>query len=208
MNQKMMENQTVHEREGQEIRRSQWVALTGIMSGLALLGNYALVGVPNVEMGSSILFVTAYVFGFHMAIWCTLIMSIIFGMFNPWGALLPQIYLCQLAGWFVVVAAGAIEGRNRGTAPTSQTSPIEFGVLGAVTTLFFDLITNLGFSWAFDLPYFGVVAYGLPYMMVHVTSNFFIFLVVVPVISRLIDRSFGAAIWRNVIEHPVSLGEE
>jgi hypothetical protein len=80
--------------------------------------------------------------------------------------------------------------------------------VGAIVTLFFDLVTNLGYAWAFDVPYYGAIVFGLGYMVVHVVSNFFIFLLVVPTICHLIKSSFREAIWDTEIQHTVSLGEE
>lgn len=203
----MTEDRTSAVRGGHTIRRSRWLAITGLMSALALLGNYVLVGLPNVEMGSSILFVTAYIFGFYMAMWCTLIMSTIYGMFNPWGGLVPQIWISQVIGWLFVGAAGAIMGRNGAARQGTRTSPIEFGLVGAITTLFFDLVTDLGYSWAIGVPYYVALALGLPFMVVHVVSNFLIFLLVVPVISRAIEQTFGEVIWGTTIKDTTSLGE-
>ncbi len=203
----MTQDQMYRSTGGRKIRRSKWLAITGMMSGLALLGNYALAGLPNVELGSCILFVTAYVFGFHMAFWCTLIMSTIFGTLNPWGGLVPQIYLSQIVGWLFVVAVGSIAGRNREEKRSEKMNPIGFGTLGAITTLFFDLVTDLGYSWAFEVPYYGAVVFGLPFMVVHIVSNFFIFLLVVPVIGHLVDQSFKDAIWDVPIQYPASLSE-
>jgi hypothetical protein len=50
------------------MKPSRRVSITSIMTALALIGNYWLVSIPNVELGSTILFATAFVFGFPMGI--------------------------------------------------------------------------------------------------------------------------------------------
>ncbi|NOR38907.1 MAG: hypothetical protein GQ580_04890, partial [Candidatus Thorarchaeota archaeon] len=60
------------------MKPSRRVSITSIMTALALIGNYSLVAIVNVELSSTILFTTAFVFGFPMGVACVLLMSIIY----------------------------------------------------------------------------------------------------------------------------------
>jgi DNA-binding MarR family transcriptional regulator len=124
------------------------------MSALALVGNYVLVAIPNVELGSGVLFVTAYLFGLGMGIWCVFIVSIIYAFFNPWGPFIPTIWITQLIGWIFMVIAGMLMGRKDSDKSWTRGMQIELAIVGAVVTLFFDLITTLGYSIWFGVPYF------------------------------------------------------
>lgn len=163
-----------------EAKKSRWVAVTAIMSALALVGNYVLVAIPNVELGSSVLFMTAYLFGLGMGIWCVLIVSIIYAFFNPWGPFIPTIWITQLIGWIFVVIAGMLMGRKDSDKSWTRGMQIELAIVGAVVTLFFDLITTLGYALWFGVPYFIAVIAGIPFFTIHVISNAIIFPAIIP----------------------------
>ena len=163
-----------------ESNKRRWVAVTAIMTALALVGNYVLVAIPNVELGSGVLFVTAYLFGLGMGIWCVLIVSIIYAFFNPWGPFIPTIWIAQLIGWIFMVIAGMLMGRKDSDKSWTRGMQIELAIVGAVVTLFFDLITTLGYSIWFGVPYFIAVITGSTFILLHVVSNAIIFPAVVP----------------------------
>ena len=75
---------------------SRRVALVSIMTALALVGSYVFVAIPNVELGSVVLFITGLVFGIEIGLATMLITTVIFGMINPWGAAVPAIRLPPL----------------------------------------------------------------------------------------------------------------
>ncbi|MFW9846635.1 MAG: hypothetical protein ACFFD6_07800 [Candidatus Thorarchaeota archaeon] len=174
---------------------SRKVSITAIMTALALVGNYAFVAIPNVELGSGILFVTAYVFGFQTGASCAVLMAMVFGSVNPWGGLIPQIWITQVIGWIYIAAAGALLGRNRHSLDCTPQSEWLLGFTGAFLTFFFDMLTNLGYSWAFTVPYWLAIISGLPFMVVHIVSNAIIFGGVTPRLDQIIRTQFSAAIW-------------
>ncbi len=169
--------------------RTRWVSITAIMTALALVGNYSLVFIPNVELGSLVLFATAYVFGPGMALWCTLIMSIVYGTINPWGGFFPLIWLTQVVGWTYVVVAGATIG-HRGDAPATDVfSPIELGVVGAGVTIVFDMVTTVGYSLTFSVLFVIALIGLLPFMILHVLSNAILFASVLPGINKSVRET-------------------
>jgi len=171
--------------------QSRWVAITVIMSALALVGNYVLVAIPNVELGSGVLFVTAYLFGLGTAVWCVFIVSIIYTFFNPWGPFIPTIWIAQLIGWIFMVIAGMLMGRKDSMEIWSRGRIIELAVVGAVVTLFFDLITTLGYSLWFGIPYFLAVITGLTFILIHVVSNAIIFPAIVPRLDMTMKKQLA-----------------
>jgi MFS family permease len=173
------------------MKLSRRVSITSIMTALALVGNYSLAAIPNVELGSTILFTTAFVFGFPMGATCVLLMSIIYASFNPWGPFIPQIWLAQVIGWLFMVMVGAM-----------------MAAVGAFTTLFFDLITTLGYSWAFGVPYLVALATGLPFMIIHVWSNAAWFVAVAPGLNSILKTHFQSAIWDEQAELILEISEE
>ncbi len=183
------------EEDGVHISRSRWVALAATMTALALVGNYSLVAIPSVEFGTAVLFVTAYVFGLSMGIWCTLLMSLVFGIMNPWGAFIPQIWVFQVIGWAYVCATAALLGRDSPIIEDKRPGFLMLAAVGAFITLVFDLLTNVGFSIAFGYPYLLSILTGLPFTAVHVFSNALIIPLAVPRLELAIKRDLGGAIW-------------
>ena len=137
--------------------QSRWVAVTAIMSALALVGNYVLVAIPNIELGSGVLFVTAYLFGLTMGVWCVFVVSIIYAFFNPWGPFIPAIWIAQLIGWLFMVLTGYLMRRQGKDTNWSKGMILEMSFVGAFVTLFFDLVTTLGYAVWWSIPYFVAV---------------------------------------------------
>ncbi|MFW9800635.1 MAG: ECF transporter S component, partial [Candidatus Thorarchaeota archaeon] len=148
--------------EGFYINRSKRVSIIAMMTALALVGNYTLVMIPNVELGSSILFVTSYIFGFSIGASCAVIMAVVFGSINPWGIPIPEILITQILGWLYIVAAGALMGTSQNPSRTTHADILRMGVAGVFLTLFFELLTNLGYAIAFGIPYWVTVLAGIP----------------------------------------------
>ncbi|MHA2378328.1 MAG: hypothetical protein ACXADO_01770 [Candidatus Thorarchaeota archaeon] len=182
--------------EALHIDASRRVSIIAIMTALALVGNYTLVMIPSVELGSSILFVTAYTFGWTIGAPCALIMSVVFGFVNPWGFTILEILVTQIIAWLYIVAAGAVMGSGSPLKRTKVPRSWQLAVAGLFLTLFFDLLTNFGYALAFGLPYWVTILTGLPFMVVHVVSNTVIFGAVVPRLDTTIKTQFRFSIWR------------
>ena len=165
------------------------------MTALALVGNYALVAVPNLELGSTVLFVTAYIFGAQMAVWSTLIMSVLFGVINPWGGFIPQIWISQVIGWFYIVTIGSIMGRRGTNGRRLVPRKWELAITGAFVTFIFEQVTNLGYSATFGVPFSLAVTAAIPFTLIHIISNAVIFSQVVPMLDVALSRQLKDLIW-------------
>lgn len=177
------------------------------MTALALVGNYALVAIPNLELGSTVLFVTAFIFGPHMAIWSTLIMSLLFGIINPWGGFIPQIWLSQVIGWFYIITIGSIMGRKGKDGKRLEPRKWELGITGAVVTFIFEQVTNLGYSVTFGVPFLLAVTAAVPFTVIHILSNAVIFAQVVPMLDRTLTRQLKDLIWSTEPETTIDMLE-
>jgi hypothetical protein len=191
----------------QRMSDSKWVSITAIMTALALVGNYALVAIPNLELGSTILFVTAYIFGPVMAIWATLIMSILFGVINPWGGFIPQIWMSQVIGWLYIITIGTIMGRRGVDGKRLEPRKVELVITGAFVTFIFDQITNLGYSATFGVPFFLAIAAAIPFSVIHIISNAVIFSQVVPILDKALTKQLKDLIWSTESEVRVEMLE-
>ena len=147
------------------MRGSRWISITAIMTALALVGNYALVAFPNLELGSTVLFVTAYVFG------------------------------AQVIGWFYIIAVGSIMGRRSDEGKRVDSKKWELAITGAFVTLMFDQITNLGYSATFPITFIFAVTAAIPFTVIHVVSNAVILSQVVPILDVALTRQLKDLIW-------------
>jgi len=177
------------------VSKSKRVSITAIMTALAIVGNYSLVTVPNVELGSIVLFVTAYVFGIQMAVTSTLVMSIIYGSINPWGAFIPEIWFAQVIGWLFVVTAGALLSNSDPTSLLDRPSGKVIGGVGAFVTLFFDLVTTIAYSWVFGVPFVIALITGAFFIGVHVGSNAILFGLAIPSLVPALREQLANQIW-------------
>jgi len=148
----------------------------------------------------SILFVTAYVFGTQMAIWSTLIMSLLFGIINPWGGFIPQIWISQVIGWFYIVVAGAIMGRTGKNGQRLQPRRWELAITGAFVTFIFEQVTNVGYSVTFGVPFVIAVTAAVPFTILHIISNTIIFSQVVPMLDSALTQQLKGLIWNAETE--------
>ena len=184
---------------------SRRVALVSIMTALALVGSYVFVAIPNVELGSVVLFITGLVFGIEIGLATMLITTVIFGMINPWGAAVPAILLSQVIAWAIVVITGYLVGLSKTPEKHKQSY---LGVLGFLVTLIFDLITNLGYSIGVSIPYSIALVTGFPYLVIHVVSNMIIFSQGIPPIEKIIRNNLSTSIWEQSIDTSLLLRED
>jgi hypothetical protein len=162
------------------------------MTALALLGNYVLIGFPNVELGSVVIFITSLLFGISMGLASALLSSIIFASFNPWGPFIPQIWIAQVVGWVYIAAVGGLLRTKDLHVYQGRTKMFLYG---AYLTLIFDLVTNIGYTLVYNVPYIVANILGLPFMVVHVLSNAFIMAIVVPIVEPIVKMDLGPMIW-------------
>jgi uncharacterized membrane protein len=177
------------------ISPSKKVAIIANMTALALLGSYATVGIPNVELGTVVIFLTALVFGSPIGVWCALLTSIIFSTMNPWGPFIPQIWITQMLGWMYVALVGGFMSQKFTGENFETVSHFQMLIVGAFIAAVFDLVTNIGYSLAFNVPYIAAVILGLPFMVVHIISNALIMAAVVPKVEVILKRDLGTMIW-------------
>ncbi len=180
------------------IPKSKRVAIIANMTALALLGNYVLVPIPNVELGTVIIFITSLVFGLEIGIWTALLTSLIFASFNPWGPFIPQIWTTQVIAWMYVAAVG---GMMRPKDLTTFQSRRKMFITGGFLAFIFDLVTNIGYSLAFGIQYYIAVLFGLPFMIIHVVSTSIIMAVVVPAVEPILKRDLAPMIWEGITQY-------
>lgn len=167
---------------------SRQISIISIMSSLAIGGSYALSMVPNVEITTFVFFIVTCVFGTYVGIICMITTSLIYGMFNPWGIFIPQIWVSQVLGWMFTILIGASidNEKNHGN--------IFYSMCGAICTIFFDMMTNFGYSIIFDISYVDAIIFGIPFTFMHTLSNIILFGAASPLIIKISNNILNKSI--------------
>lgn len=174
---------------------TQRLALLIILSALCM-GIQLTPRPPNIEFTSLLVFFVGVFFGIAIGSTLGAIVMFINGFFSPWGfagLMLPF----QIVGIVIVGIAGGLYGRTK-KGKYTLSSCLEAATLGAFLTLVYDVITNFGVAIGyilFGMPIFpafiGAIIFGAPFSLIHVVSNFLVFLVAFFPIIKTLQQFFG-----------------
>ncbi len=158
---------------------------------------------PNVELTSLLVFFVGAFFGVVLGGLLGASVMLVNGFLSPWGfagLMLPF----QITGMVLVGIVGGLYGRaKKGVYNLSSCG--ETAVLGAFLTLIYDLITNFGVAVSYMLlgvpllpAFVTALVSGAPFSLIHVVSNFFVFLVAFFPLTRVLQELFGGErIWKR-----------
>jgi uncharacterized membrane protein len=164
--------------------------LTRIASFVAvgLVAGLALAAVPNVELVTAVCFCAGYLLGPAAGLLTGGLTEALFAGFHPMGSSFGIILVAQVLGMMAAGLAGALVAFVGGNA-TGYRFRISVVGMGVLTTLFFDLITNLVYPIAagFDVKQTAVsLGMAVPFAVTHIVSNAVVFaLLVVPILPKL-----------------------
>lgn len=192
------------------VRTSQSLAIVTVFTALAIGSDFALAGIPNVKLVDTLVFLSAYLFGFRVGASVGILSEFIWAYTSPWGSpgfIAPFL----IAGEVVYAVAGVTAARF--WSPGSLSNPgrgLIFGSLLAICAFLWDLETNLATAliayWpAVTLPkVITTVLLGIPFMLSHEVSDFALGLVLVPVLLLTIPRLAG----QRLVTRPILAEEE
>jgi hypothetical protein len=99
-----------------------------------------------------------------------------------------------------MVLAGYLLGMKEREERPSRTTVIELAIVGFFVTLFFDLITTMGYSIWFGIPYYIAVVSGIVFIAIHVFSNAIIFPAIVPLLDSAMRNQLEPFFHRKNIQ--------
>ena len=169
------------------MKKNETFAIVVIMSALGVAGGYLFAFIPNVEVISSIIFITGYLAGLTPGILTGTIIFLLYGFFNPYGPSPLPFLIIQCMGGSIIGLGGYVLRRHK------WDNPILFMLAGLVLTITYDLITNLGGFILFPTGK-TLVAYliaGFPFAAIHSFSNLMIFGLVVYPLTQKLKRRFS-----------------
>lgn len=164
------------------------VIVTALFAAAAAAAGYLLMAVPNVELFLLTLFAAGRTLGVRRGISATLAASLLYFGLNPQGGLFPPLLLAQMLGAISAPVAGVIWGK---IPLTGWKQNVTAALLGASTTIWFDLLTNLAYplTVGFDLNQIVVTLIaGIPFAILHISSNTLIFFFLAAPLMTIIDR--------------------
>src|SRR6267143_6048352 len=162
-------------------RRSSKVMITAVFTALALATNYALIGIPNVKIMDTLVFVAAFFFGLRLGVGVAASIWLVYGFVNPNGVDSFLMLSFLMVGECFYALTGAALKKSfvardvvRGTKEDQRLS-IVFGLVGLLATFAYDALTNFG-SWIFrtgsfyqDFVFGNII--GAPFSVAHEASN-------------------------------------
>ena len=178
------------------------LALLAVLSALCI-GLQLTPRPPNVEFTSLLVFFISAFFGAFVGSTLGATVMFINGFLSPWGFAGLNLPF-QMAGIIIVgVAGGLYGGTKKGVYTLSSCG--ETAVLGAFLTLVYDIITNFGVAVSYMLlgmptvpAFVSAIISGAPFSLIHVVSNFWVFLVAFFPMTKAIQQFFGGEnIWRK-----------
>ncbi len=192
-------------------------ALVAVFAAISLASNYAMIGIVNVKLMDTLVFLAAFLFGLRVGVGVALVSWGVYGFINPYGADDLVLLSFLMAGECFYAITGFVlrqtsfdkmlplqgesgDSRIGGFRSYGRVSLV-FGTAGLLSTLAYDVLTNFA-SWLFKTPslysalVIGLVT-GAPLALVHEVSNLVFFATVAPatiVSARRLSQNL--ALWR------------
>ena len=168
-----------------DVRR---VSIITTLTALCIATNYVLVGIHQVKLMDFIVFVGGFCLGPLAGASIGILSWLIYGTINPYG-FVPQVWLATMFSEAIYGLVGGFLGKKFALTNFNGERlrlSIFFGTVGFISTLFYDLVTNVVFASVFSVSVIVAIFFGAPFTILHQVSNAAIFGVsTVPVITVL-----------------------
>lgn len=147
---------------------------TAILIAVSVAVGFLLAPVPNVEGMSAVSFFSGCLIGWTGGLLVGSLSMLLFSMLNPLGPAPFPVLVAQVLSMGVVGACGRLWQRWAVGWSRPEVAGV---VMGGLLTLAYDVVTNYGVAvsmgrWKSPLV---VIAAGMPFAVIHITSNALIF---------------------------------
>lgn len=168
------------------------LARAAMFTALAVGSGYALLLIPNVELVTSIVFISGVYLGPRRGMTVGVVAEFIFSATNPLGSGLVffPLLLAQVAGMGLVGFVGGILKRPLKSKNYGLGKSIFLGTTGALLTFVYDTVTTLSYPLTAGFEPKQTVAIwvaGIGFTLLHQASNAIIFFAALPRVFRRID---------------------
>ena len=169
---------------------------TGVFLALFWALGYAFLYVPNIEFIIFVAFLSGLILGWKRGIFVALCGELVFSVANPMGSGLsyPPLLIAQLLGFLLISTSGYLLRKPIRLIRNERKILIAFfGTAGFILTFIYDSITALAFPLASGFSgtqIWAVFIAGIPFYLVHITSNTLIFSILGPVVIHTIYKKY------------------
>ncbi len=171
------------------------MAKIGIFVGLAVALSLPLVQIPNVELFTFVVFLSGYLLGWFEGGLIGALSIFIYSFFNPYGLPPFPVLLAQIVSMTIIGVTGGIAFKTNFFYLRKISPFLGMALFGLGLTLIYDFLTNLSVAYLVG-KFWEVMISAIPFSLVHIGSNTFIFFVLTPVFFKLFEmgktsRFFG-----------------
>jgi len=177
--------------------RSRGVAVMAVFSALAVASNYALLAFPQVKLMDSLVFVSAYLFGFGVGAGVAVITWLVYGSVNPLGAAGFPLLIVLMVGELFFAFSGALLGHRWkrsavfGNGRRFLNKSLVLGLTGLLSAFAYDFWTNAIEGLLIYRSIEGIALRwitGVYFALAHELADFVFFAFVVPILIVAISR--------------------
>lgn len=173
------------------------ISIVAIFSSLIIATDFALTPVLNVKLMDTLVFASAYAFGFKIGAYVAVISELVWSFVSPYGVagyIMPFLIGGELLFAFAGYAASKLWGGPKDLKEFSEKN-IFFGAILAICAFVWDLETNIGTALiAGAHTWEGFLAWeisGIPFMIPHELSDFALGAILAPIVIAYFYRVFG-----------------
>jgi hypothetical protein len=166
------------------------LAWAGVLIALAIVLKLPILSVPNVEFLTFVIFSSGYLLGIFEGMMVGIIsMSIYTSIITPYGLPPLPIAAAQILSMAVTGFAGGLISRLGLLKLLESFLPyLIMGLLGLALTVVYDFLTNLAVAYVMG-QFAPVMIAAIPFVAIHLLSNFVIFLVFTPLLLKVSQAS-------------------
>jgi len=162
------------------------ISLLGVFVSLGVTLGYGFSYIPNIELVTATVFISGFLLGIRAGFLVGLLTESIYSLFNPYGAAAPPLFIAQVVSMSITGMMGGIIGK--GNMGFKKRDLIIFGLAGLVSTLIFASLTTLSFLIFTGLSLKKLLGIGLGFYITHIVSNTIIFILIVPLILKVLRK--------------------
>lgn len=165
----------------------------GIGIALAVAAGFAFLHVPNLELITTISFLSGLLLGSGRGTFVGAFSMCLFSFFNPLGIPFPPVLIAQV---LFMGVAGFAGGMWRRWIRRYAFRPLFIGGLagtGLILTLLYDVGTNVGFALSAGLmsQLLKIIAGGIVFSFIHVMTNTALFATLIPTVVKVMRIDGG-----------------
>ena len=162
------------------------ISFIGIMTSLCISTNYLLLWIPNVKFMDLFVFISGYTMGGVSGALVGVLSWLVYGTINPYGFNLPTLIATCIGESLYGIAGGLSEklglrisfGQSYVKERKFWKESLGLGIVGFLLTFIYDLFTNIVTAIIFEIPLLVWIVAGIPFAIIHESSNFLLFFLV------------------------------